>query len=193
MRTTNATKLELSLKPGKVYRRGALLPRNAAVDRDLEVLSSRGVLTKVAPGLYCRPKVSRFGVLSPDDAELVRAFLKGDPFLMFSWNDYNALGLGLTQTYNKIVVYNRKRHALIRLGEKLFDFRHPARGFPRKLSKEYLLVDLVNNLDQLAEDNEVIKERIKAYLAQFDMLKLQQSLKAYGKVGTKHFFEELIH
>ena len=49
------------------------------------------------------------------------------------WNQYNALGLGLTQLYNRLIVYNHKRHGIFKLGNKTFDFRRPARGFPMKL------------------------------------------------------------
>ncbi|WP_426032776.1 hypothetical protein [Caulobacter sp. DWP3-1-3b2] len=68
-------------------------------------------------------------------------FLKGGP----------SLGVGTTQLHNKTVVYNHKRHGKFALGGRTYDFRmKPA--VPKKLSREFLLVDLVNNLDQLGED-----------------------------------------
>lgn len=190
MRTMNYEKLVSSLESGRVYRREALLPFSPALDRDLATSVDKGVLEKVAPGLYYKPAQSRFGALPASDKELVRNFLRDDLFLIYSWDVYNGLGLGLTQLYNRQVVYNRKRHGLFRLGGKLFDFHRPARGFPEKFSKEFLLVDLVNNLSQLAEDAELTKARIKKNLLQFDQTKLNENVKRYGKVATIKFFEE---
>jgi hypothetical protein len=185
----SAEKLMNHLELGRVYRREALLPYTKAVDRDLKSLSQNGTLKKVAPGLYYYPKISRYGELPPSDYELVNSFLKGDSFLLFSWNDYNSLQLGLTQLYNKVIVYNRKRHEEVRLGNKLFDFQRPIKGFPAKLSKEFLLVDLLNNLAEMVDDPEEVKMHIKSKLSSFDLAKLKQLSKLYGKVSTRKFLE----
>src|SRR5262245_17459882 len=140
MNTASYEKLVSNLKTGHVYRRESLLSFSKAVDRDLEKLLNKGMLEKLAPGLYYKPTHSRYGLLPSKDEELIRCFLRDDPFLLYSWNQYNTLGLGLTQLYNRAVVYNRKRHGLLNLGGKEFDFRRPLRGFPKKLSKEFLLV-----------------------------------------------------
>lgn len=191
MSTTRYQKLTSHLKPGRVYRREALLPFSKAVDRDLITLANTGVLEKVAAGLYYKPTASRFGALPPKDEELVKQFLRDDPFLLYSWNQYNSLGLGLTQLYNCLVVYNRKRHGLFELGGKTFDFRRPARGFPNKLTAEFLLVDLMNNLSELAEDAEFIKAQVKNNIHRFNLKKLTQNVSQFGKIATKHFFKEI--
>lgn len=182
-------KLMSNLEMGRVYRREALVPFTKAVDRDLKSLSKDGTLKKVAPGLYYYPKKSRFGELPPNDFELVNTFLKDDPFLLFSWNDYNSLQLGLSQLYNKIVVYNNKRHEEVLLGNKMFDFRRPHRGFPTELSKEFLLVDLLNNLFEFSDDPEEVKRHVKEKLASFDLDKLKLLSKLYGKIATKKFLK----
>src|SRR5438477_11902292 len=107
---TSSKRLENHLEMGRVYRREALLPFSNALDRDLKKQERLGTLEKVGVGLYYCPRKSRFGALPPTDHELVGSFLKDDPYLLFSWNDYNALGLGLTQLYNSVVVYTRKIH-----------------------------------------------------------------------------------
>jgi len=163
------------------------------VDRDLETLVKKGSLQKLAGGLYYKPAMSAFGALPPYDNDLVRCFLREDRFLLYSWHQYNALGLGLTQLYNRMVVLNHKRHGVFKLGNKEFDFRRSNRGFPNKLTPEFLLVDLVNNLNELAEDTSSVKDRIKNNLSQYDENKLLLMAKKYGKVGTKHFFEEIYH
>ena len=192
MNTMRYEKLTSHLRAGMVYRRGDLLPFSKAVDRDLSLLTKRGVLEKLGSGLYYKPAKSLFGLLPPDNQELVRGFLKDDNFLLYSWNQYNALGLGLTQLYNQPVVYNHKRHGLFKLGNKTFDFRRSSRGFPKKVTPEFLLIDLVYNLNELAEDISLVKEKINKNLSKFDLKKLLDFSKKYGKVGTKYFFENLI-
>jgi hypothetical protein len=190
---TSSKRLENHLESGRVYRREALLPFSNALDRDLKRQERLGTLEKVGAGLYYCPRKSRFGLLPPNDHELVSSFLKEDPFLLFTWNDYNTLGLGLTQLYNSVVVYNRKRHETIVLDGKTFEFRRPTKGFPSELSKEYLLVDLMNNLSLLADDVDKLRERVKQQLKNFDDQKVLSLAKLYGKVGTRKFFEGLIH
>jgi len=192
MNTTSHENLASHLRSGRVYRREELLSFSKALDRDLNLLTTSGVLEKVGAGLYYMPQKSLFGLLPPDDQELVSAFLKDDDFLLFSWNQYNSLGLGLTQLYNQPIVYNRKRHGLFTLGNKTFDFRISLRGFPKKLTPEFLLVDLINNLNELAEDVDLVKEHLKKSIAKFDLNKLSNHSKKFGKVGTKKFFSVLL-
>src|SRR3989338_7422643 len=112
MQTTSSQKLSHHLKLGYVYRREDLLAHSKAVDRDLITLSDRGVLEKVAPGLYYAPKTSRFGTLPPNENVLVKAFLKDNQFLLVSWNAYNALGLGLTQVDRKSTRLNSSHSSI---------------------------------------------------------------------------------
>lgn len=188
--TTSRQQLALHLKPGLVYRREALLPFSKAIDRDLMALTREGVLEKVAAGLYYKPDTSRFGALPPDNEALVKEFLRDDRFLLYSWNSYNSLGVGLTQLYNQAIVYNRKRHGLFKLAGKTFDFRRPARGFPNKLTPEFLLVDLINNLSELAEDSEFVRLQVKNNIHRFNSKKLAWNVKQYGKIATKHFLRK---
>ena len=129
--------------------------------------------------------------MPPKDHDLIGCFLNDDDFLSYSWHQYNALGLGLTQLYNRIIVLNHKRHGIFKLGSKEFDFRRPSKGFPNKLTAEFLLVDLVNNLDELAEDISDIKERIRKNIFRFDWFKVSEFSKKYGKIDTKLFFDNI--
>ena len=193
MQTRSFEKLDTHLEGGHVYRRELLLSFSNAVDRDLSTLVNKGLLAKVGSGLYYKPMTSRFGTLPPDNDQLVKAFLRDDQFLLYSWNQYNTLGLGLTQLYNHIIVYNYKRHGLFQLDEKQFDFRRPARGFPDKLTAEFLLVDLVNNLNELAEDTDFVKNQIKKNCLKFNLEKVATYAKQYGKIKAHNFFKEIIH
>jgi hypothetical protein len=92
-----------------------------------------------------------------------------------------------------MTVYNRKRHGVFTLGGKVFDFRRPTRGFPKQLCREFLLVDLLNNLRELDEDQEAVKEQVTKQLSKFDNKKLLRLAKQYGKVATFRFLQQHIH
>lgn len=183
--------LKQHLRAGRVYRRDDLTRWSNAVDRHIRALVEDGTLTKLSGGLYMRPKQTVFGKAPPDDAELVSGFLKDHRFLLASPNAYNALGVGTTQLYDKTVVYNHKRHGLFTLGGRTFDFRvRPS--FPRKLTREFLLVDLVNNLDRLAESREEVLARVKERAAHFNAARLKRAARDYGNVKTKKFFAQAL-
>jgi len=179
-----------SMKPGKVYRRKELSEYSNSVDRELVELSFRGAVKKLSAGLYVKPEQSRFGDLPPDDKELVRAFLNDNQFLLMSFNYYTSLGLGLTQLYNEILVYNRRRHGKVKLGSKKFVFKNIPE-FPKKPSREFLLIDMLNNLNSLGEDSSEVLKRLKKKKDNFDMRKTSLMAKRYGKVRTKKMIKEL--
>ena len=179
------------LKPGRVYRRADLAGWSNAVDRHLRQLLSDGTLTKLAGGLYLYPKETVFGKAPPEDAALVKSFLKDHRFLLVSPNAYNSLGVGTTQLYDKTVVYNHKRHGDFLLGGRRFDLRVKP-SFPKTLSKDFLLVDLVNNLDRLAESEREVLARVKERAASFDVPRLQRAARYYGNLKTKRFFSQAL-
>jgi hypothetical protein len=179
------------LKQGQVYRREDLSEWSNAVDRHLDQLVEEGVLEKLSQGLYYVPKTSAFGKVPPDEDVLVRGFLKDDRFLLVSPNSYNSLGVGTTQLYNKKVVYNHKRHGRFKLGNREFEFQRKY-DFPTKMTEEFLLVDLTNNLDDLAEDREVILNKVLAKASQLSSHKLKNAVMKYGSVKTKKLFKKVL-
>ena len=179
------------MKSDVVYRRVDLLPYSNNLDRDLNTLVNQNKLKRPAPGLYYKPKMSRFGLLPPSDEALIKAFLK-KPFLMYSWNDYNTLGLGLTQLYNQVVVYNTERHEEVTLGNRKFAFRRPNNGFPARLTREFLLVDLLNNAKYLTEEINGLESKIKTKLGEFDPTLLLQLAEQHGKVYTRKLIAALL-
>lgn len=180
--------LKQQLKPGKVYRREDLSKYSNAVDRHLAQLVTEGVLDKIAQGMYYYPKQTVFGPVPPDDEVLVRSFLKDDRFLLMSPNSYNALHLGTTQLYNKRVVYNHKRHGEVELNGKKFFF-HKTPYFPKKATPEFLLVDLVNHLDTLAEDRAMVLKNAFTKAKAMHLHKLRLAVGRYGHTKTKKLFE----
>ncbi|WP_347987649.1 hypothetical protein [Methylomonas sp. AM2-LC] len=182
--------LQKHLQPGQIYRRADLTKWSNAVDRHLQQLVSKGVIQKLAGGLYYCPKKTVFGDAPPEDEMLVRAFLKDDHFYMASLNTYNSLGVGTTQLYNEKLVYNHKRDGRYTLNGRQFYFLKRSR-FPEKSSQEFLLVDLINNLHFLAEDKESIIKRVAEKVRGMDKAILMKVVQEYAGARTQSFFEKL--
>lgn len=183
--------LAYELQAGRVYRREDLARLSNAVDRHLHELVSTGLLKKLAQGLYYAPKQSNFGPLPPTDEQVVKGFLRDKDFLVFSPSSYNAVGLGTTQLYNLTLVYNHKRHGVFRLGNRQFNFRVKPR-FPRKLTPEFLYVDLLNNLGELAEDRDAVLSQARTKLLSFNQSRLQEALDNYGNMATRKRVREWV-
>jgi len=115
--------LRQHIKQGEVYRRSDLEYYSTAIDRQLATLTKDGTLVKLNHGMYYAPKQSKFGVVPPDDRQVIERFLKDDDFLLVSPNTFNSLGLGLTQLYNTTWVYNHKRKGEFQLNGKTFEFK----------------------------------------------------------------------
>jgi len=181
--------LKAKLQPGRVYQRKGLARWSNAIDRHLKALLADGTLVKLSQGLYYYPKKTAFGDAPPDEKALIRVFLNDDRFLITSPNVYNELGIGATQLYNQTVVYNHKRHGQLKLGKRTFDFRKKA-FFPLELSREFLLVDLVNNLEQLAEDRSALLDEVAQKVTSFDRTALVGAVRTFGGVAAKKFFAQ---
>lgn len=189
---TQTEKLLSSLEPGYVYRREDLLDVTKSVDRALRQLVSEGKVKKIKPSFYFLPKDSRWGSVPASLDDLVTAFLKSTDYLLITNSDYNSLGLGLTQLWNEVRVYNKKRHEKIKLENFNCSFQRPNNGYPDKITKEFLLVDLVNNANNLNEDKDQLKQKIINKLNDFDKTKLKKLSDIYGKVGTKKYFNKVL-
>ena len=183
--------LKEKLRPGEVYRRADLQEWSTSVDRHLQELVKDGTLEKLAGGLYYVPAQSTFGKVPAEEHALVEAFLKDKDFLLTSPSDFNALGVGTTQLYNTRRVYNYKRHGEFKLGNRSFQFvRKP--HVPDKLTSEFLLVDLVNNLEHLAEDQSAVMDKIKTKALTLDHATLRSLAEKFGKVSTRKLFRILL-
>ena len=179
------------LKQGQVYRRADMEHLSKSPDRHLAALVKEGTLQKLSPGLYYYPKETVFGKTPPEETKLVQSFLKDNRFLMTSPNTYNSLGVGTTQLYNQRTVYNHKRHGEFKLGNRNFSFRMK-HHFPTKLTEEFLLVDLVNNLDMLAEDKSAVLEKVRQKATSMDTRKLARAVSKYGNARTQKLLKLLL-
>ncbi len=183
--------LKKNLRKGKVYRRTELTKWSKSVDRHLDALLQDGTLQKLSPGMYYVPKETAFGKTPPEEEVLVRSFLKDDRFLLTSPNAYNSLGVGTTQLYNTRTVYNHKRHGEFQLGNRKFSFKIKPH-FPKKVTQEFLLVDLVNNLATLAEDQEEVLKKVSAKVHMMDAKKLNRFVLEYGNAKARKILLPLI-
>ncbi len=184
-------KLKEAMRPGRVYRAQELRTLSNNLARDLKKLVECKELVRAAPGLYYRPVMTKVGPLPASAEELVRAFLSDEDFLLTALDDYNPLGLGLTQLYNETIVYNRKRHGRFVLDGRQFSFRRP-RNFPRNLTKEYLYIEALNNRKELLEDTSRFELRLAEQAKALDGKELLRAANSYGKVATKRFLEKVV-
>ena len=179
------------INQGEVYRRSDLEYYSTAIDRQLAQLIKGGQLVKLNQGLYYAPMQSKFGVVPPDDHLLVERFLKDEDFLLISPNAFNTLGLGLTQLYNTMWVYNHKRNGEFILNGKSFKFKLK-NSFPQKITREYLLVDLLNNFESLAEDKKSIVDKLTRNVLSFNMDALMKATQQYGNGTTKRIIKLIV-
>ena len=183
-------KFRRHLKSGNVYQRSDLKRWSRSADRYLKVLIKEGLLVKLFRGVYFYPENTVFGKTVPKDQQLVSAFLKDDNFLLISKNLYNGLGVGTTQLYNEQIVYNQKHSGKFKLGKRIFHFKVLPR-FPKKINPEFLLVDLVNNVDSLAEDKARILSSVERKIRSMERRKLQKTAKTYANAKSKKFWNKI--
>lgn len=183
--------LKKHLKRGRVYRRADLSKWSKSVDRHLEELVRHNILKKLSQGLYYYPEITVFGEAPPEEMVLVSSFLKDKRFLVTSFNEYNLLGVGTTQLYNGKTVYNHKRHGDFELGGKMFSFIIKPH-FPRKATPEFLLVDLLNNIEHLAEDSNELVLKVRSKAKTMNTKKLKKSLLEYGSIKAKKLLAPVI-
>ncbi len=177
-------KMKKKLKPRATYRRRDFINLSNNVDRNLKTLVSTKSLVKIKNGLYMCPEETPFGKALPEENQLLKTFLKDDRFVVYDLNQFNSLGLGLTQLHNKRVVFNRKRHGEFQFNRRTYYF-HRWREAPKMLSKEFLYVEFLNRFSKLAEDNKKNEKLLKKQIRQLDQTKLQKIVNRYGKESTK--------
>jgi hypothetical protein len=180
-----------SLVPGQVYRRADLAKLSSNIDRHLASLLKQGVLNKLSRGLYAVPRTTAFGEGLPEESSLLRSFLKDDHFVVYSPSNFNALELGTTQLYNQRVVFNRKRVGEFSLGGRTYDFRR-WRESPKTLTMEFLVVELLNRLDELPEDRGQVLERLQTKLGELNHRKLTYAASHYGTLSTQKRLQVLM-
>lgn len=183
-------RLDPPLEPGRVYRTrefGAWAKNPFALATRLV---HEGTLRHLGHGLYHFPEQSRFGLLPPDEHELVRAFLCGRPFVFSGTDAWNALALGTTQERMVALVYNDSRSGLFVLDGRRYQFKRTR--FPERPSAEWFAVDFVNNIDDVVDADvgrnlRALRRRLERDL---DPHTFAQMLCLYGSRRTKNLMRE---
>lgn len=75
------------------------------------------------------------------------------------------------------------------IGWSTFERRY---NVPKQLSPEFLLVDLVNELDQLAEDRGAIFSRVREKAKEMDPKRLSRAVSLYGEYSTQKKFQKML-
>ena len=88
-------------------------------------------------------------------------------------------------------MYNHKRHGVFIFGNQKFDFKIK-KHFPNKLSPEFLLVDLVNNLDCIAEDKHRVLKNVLKTAQTMDLEKLKTCVEQYAISKTKKLLAPVV-
>jgi hypothetical protein len=65
-------------------------------------------------------------------------------------------------------------------------------SLPKQLSPEFMLVDLANELDQLADDQDAVLSRVREKTKEMDPRKLSRAVSLYGKYSTQKKFQEML-
>jgi hypothetical protein len=174
-----------------VYRRADLAPLSSNVDRHLAKLVAEGHLKKISQGMYAAPKTTEFGEAPPNNESLLKSFLKDDHFVVYGPSQFNALGLGTTQMYNRLIVFNRKRVGEFNLGGRTYSF-HRWREAPKQLTREFLVVELLSRIDELAEDRQQVLTTLKQKLAGFNRRRLLIASSKYGTLSSQKRLKRLL-
>jgi hypothetical protein len=177
------------LQPGRVYRTRQLRSANPA--RLAKRLVAEGQLQQLARGLFVHPRKGRFGQVPPDDAEVVRAFLDGGPFVLTGPERWNALGLGSTALFAAPLVYNKKRSGRFMLGGRPFDLRRVE--FPNTQTPEWFAIDLLEHADQAGVSRAELKRALASAVerGRFDYERLRQMAGRFGSKATRSLVDSL--
>lgn len=135
----------VDLTPGSVLRTAALRRWGTNPTRLAQRLEREGRIQRLGHGLLYVPRTTRFGTAPPTDDALLDAFLDGTPWVLTGPSRWNALALGSTALYTRPLVYNTKRTGTFTLAGRSFDLRRVA--FPREVSAEWYVVDLLRHAD----------------------------------------------
>lgn len=71
--------------------------------KTLERMCKSGELSKIAKGVYCRPKFSKYGIVPPSEREIVSAFTENETGMEIGYSLYNSLNL-TTQVSKTVTV-----------------------------------------------------------------------------------------
>ena len=94
------------------------------ISRLLSEFAEKGILCRLAKGIYFKPKITKFGILKPDVKELVKAIARRDNAQVLPTGETAANMLGLsTQVPMNFVYLTSGSARKINLGQKTIIFK----------------------------------------------------------------------
>lgn len=182
----------MQLTAGRVYRTADFKRWGANPTRTAERLVATGKIIRLRHGMYYRPLLSKWGTLPPTREEVLRAVLKGTPFVVTGSGPWNALRLGSTAVFPTPLVYNAKLSGEETVGALRFSFRRVR--FPRRLTAEWFVIDLIQNRRMAGLDTETLAQHLGPALAEgrFDAGRLASVAIEYGTRETRAIVDEAI-
>lgn len=182
-----------NLEVGRVYRASELKKYSNSIARDLRLLVDRQKLKSLGKGLYFRPGKLGERELPARHTEVVKKFLKTNHFIIRNLSDFNRLGLGTTQIFKDILVYNSRRDGEVEIGGRIYFFKK--KKFPKSHHDEYLFVDFFNNIQKIGEDKGDLlatfekKWQARSWPVDYDVV--YKFAQRYGKYWVKKYFQKL--
>lgn len=181
----------MKLEEGEVYRTKDLRKLSSNPTRLAQRLVQEGKLLKLRNGLFQVPKKGAFGCVPPSEDAILKALFGSRPYLKTGPSVWNSLGLGTTVVETIPLVYNKTKTGIEQVGKKKFEFRRVR--FPRKPSKEFFVVDLLQNLDRAGADSGDLKKALGLSLksGRFDKGNLLEMAEKYGSKSVTRMIMEV--
>lgn len=181
------------LEPGRAYRTRDLRRWSANPTRLARRLVDEGKLREAAHGLYYAPLPTKFGLAPAAGEELLRAYLRGEPFLLTGPPQWNALGLGSTAMFAVTLVYNTRRTGEVVLGGRRFLLRRVY--FPENPCPEWFVIDLLQHHDMAGIALSELREGLVGTLrlGRWDREHLHEMAETYGTKATLGLVEDALH
>jgi hypothetical protein len=151
-----------------------------------------GKLREAAHGLFYAPVGSRFGWAPASEAELLRAFLGDNSFVITGPPRWNALGLGSTAMFATTLAYNTRRTGEFTFDRRRFLLRRVR--FPDDPPPEWFVVDLLQHHEMAATSLVGLEERLTATLREgrWNRDCLREMADEYGTKATLALVERCI-
>ena len=130
-------------------------------------LCKSGDIARISKGVYCRPKVSRFGTVLPSDREIVRTFTENEQGVIVGYSLYNSLKL-TTQIPKRITVYSSLPEEQQKQIGNVTLQRYPLEYTPVVCSTVQML-DVLHHYEEIQEkDSARFLELCQNFTAEYD-------------------------
>ena len=102
---------------GQLYReKFSNIMSETAFAQAVSRLCSSGEIVRVSKGIYCRPKITRFGTVLPSEQEIVEMFITGNKGVIVGYGLYNALGITTQISKRQTIFSSNTEDQLKRIG-----------------------------------------------------------------------------